>query len=346
MLCRHDSLPSSQHNKCPLRLPVSVMPTVLEESTSKNEGTVKVLQEVKVGHKTQSDHKKISSSCPGSISSDKPDVAMKTGQKTDAKMEKIQQMTQKDVTRMDTKVFKTLTTMRRILLLERFLNEMGADASVDLINNPELDQGIQNLEKRMKNFSNLLKHVKECNTQDFDWVSVDNKNLKYYTTTTSIIDAVDKGECSGFEIIMYYIHVHLNGKRPCQTCQFFHEQWHLLEDIIQQMSLLQQCYDEQVDQRFHSFMVYRFRPEAEQQPYIRALLLGLGIFIDRMQLIVDKCSMLKKGCATCRQENVGGFHVESVGVVTGKAAQILQMAACIKRTLMKEDPCKCCMNNK
>lgn len=201
------------------------------------------------------------------------------------------------------KIYEALSIMRRVRLLEDCLNLNVEQVSQKLIFETSVYDSYHFIQKRNADMSKLYAIIIDANREE----PIEKK-------------AYDP-------VVMDFISKELSSP---ESFDFFHQQWHRLQEIIEMMdTLLKPIYTIEVKQRYEEYQESRRHDEERYtQPFLRSLFLGLGIYIGQMQAILLKCSQLNTGCYKCRQRTMDTIHIGSF-MVAGVAADLLRMAMCI-----------------
>lgn len=207
------------------------------------------------------------------------------------------------------KIYEALSIMRRVRLLEDCLNLNVEQVSEKLIYETCVHDSYHFIQKRNADMSKLYAIIIDANREE----PIEKK-------------AYDP-------VVMDFISKELSSP---ESFDFFHEQWHRLQEILVMMdTLLKPIYTIEVKQRYEEYQESRRHDEEHYtQPFLRSLFLGLGIYIGQMQAILLKCSQLNTGCSKCRQRTMDTIHIGSF-MVAGVAADLLRMAMCICNRIQK-----------
>lgn len=211
------------------------------------------------------------------------------------------------------KIYEALNLMRRVRLLEEYLQHMLEQVSETLIFEPVVDDSFRLIERKNTLFMELLDVVK-------------------FSTFRAQQPTHDP-------VVMAFIRKKLTCPHLLrETFHFFHEQWHQLHDICVRIEkMLTTIFKEEVEHRYQEYIEHRHHADPHPQRFLRSLYLGMGIYVGQMQTILLKCTRLNTGCATCCQRNLGTIRYGTF-LVAGVAADILRMAACIGRHIEDNKP--------
>lgn len=226
----------------------------------------------------------------------------------------------------DLRVYRTLLYMRRTRVLQKILKDNYNAITTATVT----DDSVHNSIKYIRRIHLAFMRIYNASKRDGEY----QLNPKCANNDSVVIATIK---------------LWLTDEHTCQTERFFHQQYHIMDDIMMSMNSLKGIYQEM----YKNYIIYcDLSTDTEAQNVdtvkekihiteliaaLRKLYLSIGHYLGKHQEILSKCQEIHTGCSQTSQKS---FQMKDNIVITGKSADLIQYMKSIKEDIIKES-CSC-----